>query len=56
MVLFVISDSVLALNKFRAPFEAARLLTLVPYFAAQWFIALSTGKDTLSLLSLPRRA
>jgi uncharacterized membrane protein YhhN len=55
-LLFVISDSVLAFNKFRASFEAARLLTLVPYFAAQWFIAISVGKDTSSLFSLPRRS
>lgn len=44
-ILFVTSDSVLAFDKFRAPFEAARLLTLVPYFAAQWFIALSISKE-----------
>ncbi len=46
-ILFVISDSVLALNKFRDPFVAARVLTLVTYFIAQWFIALSIRKDTL---------
>ncbi len=45
-ILFVASDSVLAFDKFRAPFEAARLLTLAPYFTAQWFIALSIRKNT----------
>ena len=48
-VLFVASDSVLAVNKFSTPFEAARLLTLVPYFTAQWFIAVSTAEDTAAL-------
>ena len=43
-VLFIISDSVLALNRFREPFVIARALNLSTYFAAQWLIALSTGK------------
>lgn len=43
-VLFVISDSVLALNRFREPFEVARALNLSTYFAAQWLIALSISK------------
>jgi len=43
-VLFVISDSILALNKFREPFAAARALNLSTYFAAQWLIALSIDK------------
>lgn len=42
-VLFVISDSVLALNKFGEPFSAARALTLITYFSAQWFIANSNN-------------
>lgn len=45
-VLFVISDSILALNRFREPFAAARALNLSTYFAAQWLIALSIGKAT----------
>ncbi len=39
--LFIFSDSVLALNKFREPFEIARALNLSTYFIAQWMIALS---------------
>ena len=46
-VLFVISDSVLALDRFRGKFKAARLLTLVTYFSAQWLIALSLGQGSL---------
>jgi uncharacterized membrane protein YhhN len=40
-VLFIISDSILAINRFREPFEAARALNLSTYFAAQYLIALS---------------
>ena len=43
-ILFIISDSVLALNRFREPFEVARALNLSTYFAAQWLIALSISK------------
>jgi uncharacterized membrane protein YhhN len=38
-VLFVVSDSLLAINKFGKPFLAARALTLTTYFSAQWLIA-----------------
>jgi uncharacterized membrane protein YhhN len=41
--LFVISDSALALDRFRRPFPAARALVLTTYFAAQWLIAWSVG-------------
>lgn len=39
--LFMISDAVLAYNRFKKPFHLARLLTLGTYFSAQWLIALS---------------
>jgi uncharacterized membrane protein YhhN len=39
--LFVISDSALAINRFRRPFQAERALTLGTYWAAQTLIALS---------------
>lgn len=42
-ILFVISDSVLALNRFRKPFRIARAATMSTYYAAQWLIALSIG-------------
>ena len=41
--LFAISDSALALNRFRQPFAAAQLVVLSTYYAAQWLIALSAG-------------
>ena len=40
-VVFIFSDSVLALNKFREHFETARALNLSTYFTAQWMIAIS---------------
>ncbi len=42
-VLFVVSDSALAVNRFRGSYKMARLLTLSTYFAAQWLIARSVG-------------
>jgi uncharacterized membrane protein YhhN len=42
-VLFVISDTILAINRFRGAFKLARALNLTTYFAAQWLIASSVG-------------
>jgi uncharacterized membrane protein YhhN len=42
-VLFVISDTILAINRFRGAFKPARVLNLTTYFAAQWLIASSVG-------------
>ena len=38
-LLFVVSDSLLAVNKFGEPFAAARALTLTTYYSAQWLIS-----------------
>jgi uncharacterized membrane protein YhhN len=40
-LLFLISDSALARNRFARPFRAAQALVLGTYFIAQWLIALS---------------
>lgn len=40
-VLFVASDSALALDRFRRPFRGAQPLVLATYWAAQTLIALS---------------
>ena len=40
-VLFMISDAVLALNKFRKPFISAELIILATYFTAQCLLAVS---------------
>ncbi len=39
--LFVLSDSLLAWNRFRKPFPAAQALIHATYFPAQWLIAIS---------------
>jgi len=44
-VLFIFSDFILALNKFREPFIIARALNLSTYFIAQWMIALSVMQN-----------
>ena len=41
-LLFIASDSMLALDKFRGGFRGATLLIFATYAAAQWLIALST--------------
>jgi uncharacterized membrane protein YhhN len=40
-ILFVISDSALAVNRFAKKFRLAQALILSTYFAGQWFIAMS---------------
>ncbi len=40
-LLFVISDTSLALNAFRFPFKAATAVTMISYYSAQWLIASS---------------
>jgi hypothetical protein len=40
-VLFVVSDSALAANRFRAQYQSAQALILSAYVAAQWLIARS---------------
>ena len=42
-LLFLGSDSLLALDRFRFPFAASRAVVLSTYFAAQWLIAVSVG-------------
>jgi uncharacterized membrane protein YhhN len=42
-VLFVVSDSALAVNRFRGGYKGAQALILSTYFAAQWLIARSVG-------------
>lgn len=42
-VLFVLSDSLLAWNRFRRPFPGAQALIHATYFPAQWLIAISAA-------------
>jgi uncharacterized membrane protein YhhN len=41
-ILFIISDSALAVDRFKGHFTKAQVYILTTYFAAQWLIALST--------------
>jgi uncharacterized membrane protein YhhN len=47
-LLFVLSDSLLAFDRFYKPLPLAPLLVLLPYYAAQWLIASSTDDLPLS--------
>lgn len=44
--LFVLSDALLAFNKFGGEFALAKLLILATYFTAQWLIARSTCRSS----------
>ncbi|MEK6289512.1 MAG: lysoplasmalogenase [Acidobacteriota bacterium] len=56
-MLFVVSDSAIAINRFRVGFRLADLLILATYFAAQWLIAMSiaSGADSSLRLVTPLR-
>ncbi|MBD8528101.1 lysoplasmalogenase [Pseudomarimonas arenosa] len=45
---FVLSDAILAWNRFVDPFEAGRLANLLSYWLAQWLIALSVATSVRS--------
>jgi len=45
--LFVASDSVLAVQRFRGRFRSADFWVLALYFPAQWLIALSIGGQSI---------
>lgn len=48
--LFMLSDLILSLNRFKVAFKSARALNLFTYYAGQWLIALSVvGPDQLGL-------
>jgi uncharacterized membrane protein YhhN len=40
--LFAVSDSLLAIDRFRSPLRGGRALVRLTYFTAQWLIAMST--------------
>jgi uncharacterized membrane protein YhhN len=41
-LLFLLSDTLLSIDRFRSPLPLAPLFILVPYFMGQWLIAVST--------------
>jgi uncharacterized membrane protein YhhN len=50
-LLFVVSDTALAWNRFRGGFRRAQVVVLGTYFSAQWLIALSIGGGALLFAS-----
>jgi uncharacterized membrane protein YhhN len=46
-LLFVVSDTILAIDRFRGTFKSAPALKLATYFAAQWLLAGSVGASLL---------
>lgn len=54
-LLFVVSDAVLAIDRFRAPIPLASLWVLGTYWSAQWGIAQSV-RDAVPLRGTPRSA
>jgi uncharacterized membrane protein YhhN len=48
-LLFMLSDSLLAWNRFHAAIPLATLWVLGSYYAALWFIARSVGRDEASI-------
>ena len=46
--LFVVSDGALAINRFATPFDWAPVVVLGTYFAAQWLLARSAGRATVT--------
>jgi len=50
-LLFVISDTILAIDRFRGAFKSASVLKLITYYWAQWLLAGSAGASPLLALS-----
>ena len=50
-ILFLISDALLAWNRFRMKFKSAQFLILGTYYVAQWALALSLCQPNVYYLS-----
>ena len=50
-ILFLISDALLAWNRFRMKFQSAQFLILGTYYVAQWALAMSIGQPNVYYLS-----
>jgi uncharacterized membrane protein YhhN len=44
-VIFVVSDSILAINKFAQPFELGRMASMTSYITAQYLIAVGCARQ-----------
>ena len=49
--LFLISDALLAWNRFRMKFKSAQFLIMGTYYVAQWALAMSLGQPNVYYLS-----
>ncbi len=49
--MFMVSDSLLAWNRFRQPFKSAQLFVLSTYYLAQWMIAYSLSQASSSIIN-----
>lgn len=52
-IFFVLSDSLLAFDRFQSPIPAAAFFVLIPYYIAQWSIALSTQPSSSKTSVIP---
>ena len=50
-ILFLISDAMLAWNRFRMKFKSAQFLIMGTYYVAQWVLAMSLGQPNVYYLS-----
>jgi len=50
-ILFLISDALLAWNRFWMKFKSAQFLILGTYYVAQWALAMSLGQPNVYYLS-----
>ena len=50
-ILFLISDALLAWNRFRMKFKSAQFLIMGTYYVAQWELAMSLGQPNVYYLS-----
>ena len=50
-ILFLISDAMLAWNRFRMKFKSTQILILDTYYVAQWALAMSLGQPNVYYLS-----
>ena len=50
-ILFLISDALLAWNRFRMKFKSAQFLIMGTYYVAQWALTMSLGQPSVYYLS-----
>ena len=50
-ILFLISDALLAWDRFRMKFKSAKFIIMGTYYVAQWALAMSIGQPNVYYLS-----